>query len=134
VNSHYNARLTAWGRAELVHRIVKDDEPVAVVVAALHVSRSTIYKWLRRFEAEGWPGLLERSSRPHRSPRDERARPGKLFHVDTKALDRFQPVGHRIHGNRSKLGPRRGLGQNDLHVAISLSDSRACHRRHKSAR
>jgi transposase InsO family protein len=33
------------------------------------VSRQTAWKWLRRFEAEGEPGLEDRSSRPHRSPR-----------------------------------------------------------------
>ncbi len=35
----------------------------------LGVSRATAYKWLRRFETEGEDGLLDRSSRPHRSPR-----------------------------------------------------------------
>lgn len=174
MNTHYNARLTAWGRAELVRRLIEDGEPVALVAAALHVSRTTVYKWRRRFAREGWPGLLERSSRPHHSPRRtraavvrrirrlrhqrltgpeiaeqlglppstvgrilqqqglgrlkgpgsiagpryERAHPGELLHIDTKGLDRFQAVGHRIHGNRSKAGRRQGLGKDYLHVAI----------------
>ena len=33
------------------------------------VSRATGYKWVRRFRAEGVAGLVDRSSRPHRSPR-----------------------------------------------------------------
>jgi len=69
VNTHNNARLTLWGRAELVRRVVEDQEPVAVVAAAVHVTPGTVYKWLRRFAGEGWPGLTDRSSRPHRSPR-----------------------------------------------------------------
>lgn len=37
--------------------------------AAAGVSRQTARKWVRRFEAEAEAGLLDRSSRPHRSPR-----------------------------------------------------------------
>ena len=174
MNTHYNARLTAWGRAELVRRVVQDEETPAVVAAALHVSRQTVYKWVRRFAVEGWAGLADRSSRPRHSPRStpaavvrriarlrhrrltgpeiadqlrrpastvgrvlqrlgmgrlkqpgsvagpayQRAVPGELLHIDTKALPRFLAVGHRIHGNRSNIGRRRGLGHEHLHVAI----------------
>jgi transposase InsO family protein len=69
VNTHQNARLTVWGRGELVGRVVADREPVALVAAALHVSPATVYKWLRRYHAAGAAGLRDRSSRPHRSPR-----------------------------------------------------------------
>ena len=75
MNTHYNARLTAWGRVELVRRVVRDGEPPSVVAAALRISRSTVYKWLRRYAATGWAGLAARSSRPHRSPR---ATPSRL--------------------------------------------------------
>ena len=68
MNIHNNARLTAWGRAELVRRVVLDREPARTVAAALHISPSTAYKWLRRFAAGGWAALADRSSRPHRSP------------------------------------------------------------------
>ena len=33
------------------------------------MSRQTVYKWVRRFKAEGAAGLADRSSRPHTSPR-----------------------------------------------------------------
>lgn len=174
MNTHYNARLTAWGRGELVRRVTIDLEPPAVVAAALRISARTVYKWLRRFADGGWAGLAQRSSRPHRSPRAtparvvqrilrlrtrrltgpeiaeqlglppstvgrvlqragmgrikapasasgpryERDTPGELVHVDTKGLDRFTAVGHRIHGNRSKAGRRTGLGKEYLHVAV----------------
>jgi transposase InsO family protein len=32
------------------------------------VSRQCAWRWTRRFDAEGWQGLHDRSSRPHRSP------------------------------------------------------------------
>ena len=68
MNTHQNARLTVWGRAEAVRRLLVDGEPIAVVAAALHVSPRTLTKWRQRFLLEGPAGLLDRSSRPHRSP------------------------------------------------------------------
>src|ERR1700760_5175632 len=32
------------------------------------ISRPTAYKWWRRWQADGVEGLVDRSSRPHRSP------------------------------------------------------------------
>jgi transposase InsO family protein len=39
------------------------------VAKQLGVSRATVYKWVRRHREEGLAGLLDRSSRPRRSPR-----------------------------------------------------------------
>lgn len=36
-----------------------------------HVSRKTLYKWLKRYDGT-WQSLVERSRRPHRSPRAHR--------------------------------------------------------------
>jgi transposase-like protein len=49
VNTQQNARLTVWGRAEAVRRLLQDGEPVTLVAAALHVSPRTLYKWRARF-------------------------------------------------------------------------------------
>jgi transposase InsO family protein len=68
VNVHKNARLTPAGRALLVARVLEGREPVQTVATALGVSRRTAWKWVGRYRAEGRPGLLDRSSRPHRSP------------------------------------------------------------------
>ena len=37
-------------------------------------TRHTVRKWVRRYEAEGDPGLQDRSRRPHHSPRQVRGR------------------------------------------------------------
>ena len=42
---------------------------VTVLCRELDISRQTLYKYRRRFEAEGPAGLVERSRRPHSSPR-----------------------------------------------------------------
>ncbi len=67
--AHRSARLTVFGRQLLVQRVEVLGKPVAMVATELGISRSTVYKWLRRYRAEGPSGLADRSSRPHRSPR-----------------------------------------------------------------
>ncbi|WP_218053041.1 IS481 family transposase, partial [Cellulomonas algicola] len=59
--SHANARLTPAGRFVLVSRIAAG-RPVAHVAAEMGVSRTTAWRWWRRFQAEGRPGLVDRSS------------------------------------------------------------------------
>ena len=69
MNSHKNARLTAAGRALLVRRVLERDEPIPGVAAGVGVSERTVKKWLARYRQEGAAGLVDRSSRPRRSPR-----------------------------------------------------------------
>lgn len=68
MNSHKHARLTPKGRALLVQRVLEEGWSVAGASQAAGVSRRTAYKWIDRFKNEGPPGLVDRSSRPHRSP------------------------------------------------------------------
>ena len=66
--SHANARLTPAGRLLMVRR-VEAGMPQAHVASQMGLSRGTVAKWWHRYRAEGEPGLADRSSRPHRSPR-----------------------------------------------------------------
>ena len=68
MNIHKNAVLTPRGRELLIERIQRG-ESVAAASAAVGVSERTAWKWLGRHRAEGPGGLEDRSSRPHRSPR-----------------------------------------------------------------
>jgi len=67
--AHPSARLSVFSRQLLVKRVVIDGWPTATVAEQLGISRATAYKWVRRYRANGLPGLEDRSSRPHRSPR-----------------------------------------------------------------
>jgi transposase InsO family protein len=67
--AHRTARLTVFSRQVLVNRVAVEGWPAAEVARQFQVSRSTAYKWLRRFRDEGQAGLEDRSSRPHGSPR-----------------------------------------------------------------
>jgi transposase InsO family protein len=66
--SHRNARLTPYGRRKLVEQVLAGHQP-GEVAKQFHVSRTSVYKWVRRFRAEGAAGLADRSSRPRTSPR-----------------------------------------------------------------
>lgn len=68
MNTHQNARLTVWGRGAIVRRVLEAQEPDAVVATAPHISRRTVTKWVQRYLAAGSAGLVDRSSRPRRSP------------------------------------------------------------------
>ena len=63
---HKNARLTAYSRAELVRRVIRERQTPKAVATAFGVSERTVRKWVSRFVTEGEAGLLDRSSRPHR--------------------------------------------------------------------
>jgi transposase InsO family protein len=65
---HANARLNEYGRNLAVQRCLAGHK-VKDVAAQLGISRTTVYKWLARFRAEGSAGLADRSSRPRRCPR-----------------------------------------------------------------
>ncbi|MGI5041743.1 helix-turn-helix domain-containing protein, partial [Streptomyces sp. JAC128] len=68
--SHRNVRLTVHGRRLLIQR-VRSGRPVAHVAEEMGIARATAHKWVRRWKAEGDPGLLDRPSRllttPHRT-------------------------------------------------------------------
>lgn len=69
MNVHKNAKLTPAGRAELVKRVLIEKQTVREVSGAMGVSERTVRKWINRHQAEGVSGLMDRSSRPRRSPR-----------------------------------------------------------------
>ena len=93
---HRNARLTHWGRQELVRR-VEAGRPIAHVAKEMNVSRPTAHKWWGRYRADPdgrW--WLDRSSRPHSSPNRTRRK------VEKRIVS--------LRRNR-KLGPARIAGQ-----------------------
>ena len=89
---HRNARLTVWGRQELVRRI-EAGTPIAHAAKEMNVSRSTASKWWHRYladpDGQWW---RDRSSRPRRSPARTRPR------VEERIVKLRQ---------RHKLGPAR---------------------------
>jgi hypothetical protein len=66
---HRNAPLTETGRLRLARCIVDQGWPVARAAERFQVSRPTATRWSQRYRELGPAGMVDRSSRPHRSPR-----------------------------------------------------------------
>jgi transposase InsO family protein len=66
--THARAELTPAGRLKLVRLVVDDGWAQARVAQRFQCTRSTVSKWVARYRIAGPSGLLDRSSRPHRSP------------------------------------------------------------------
>jgi transposase InsO family protein len=104
---HPRSKLTVFGRRLLVSR-VEQGWPAAQVAGQLGVSRTTAYKWVRRYRAEGEAGLRDRSSRPRRSPRrTSAAREAEILAV--RAEWRYGP---------DRLGPLLGLPPSTVHRVL----------------
>lgn len=69
MNSHKNARLSAWARQSIVRR-VDAGETQGTIAAALGVSRETVNKWYRRLAQAPEPAAAaqDASSQPTTSP------------------------------------------------------------------
>jgi transposase len=65
---HGNAALTPKQRLRLARRVVEEDWSLAEAAEAAEVSERTASKWVRRFRAEGEPGLVDRPSAPRTRP------------------------------------------------------------------
>lgn len=78
------------------------------------VSPATVSRVLRR------AGLSRMKDIDPAEPvvRYEYAEPGGLIHLDIKRLGRFDRVGHRITGDRTKQSNSRGVGWEYVHVCI----------------
>ena len=65
---HRKPRLNFDGRQLIIARR-QAGWSSTTVAEAQGFSRATVHKWWRRYQAEGLPGLADRSCRPHTSPR-----------------------------------------------------------------
>jgi transposase InsO family protein len=69
MNTHKNARLTYLRRLEMVQDITEGGLSPSEAATRQGVSAVTARKWLGRYLANGAAGLLDKSSRPEKSPR-----------------------------------------------------------------
>lgn len=102
--SHANARLTPAGRLIMVQRI-QSGRAVAHVAAEMGISRTTAWRWWRRFREHGPAGLVDRSSVAWSHP--NRVRPCVETRVRImRELTRRGPVfiAHRLGMQASTVG------------------------------
>jgi transposase InsO family protein len=92
------------------------------IAKALSVSPATVSRVLRKARLSRRRDL----DPPEPVRRYERDHPGELIHIDIKKLGRFERVGHRITGDRTRQGNQRGsrdgqrygVGWEFVHVCI----------------
>ncbi len=88
-------------------------KPAWEISEELGVPVSTVSRHLQQLGL-GRIWRLEEELDPPR--RYEHPRPGDLFHIDAKRFVRIEGVGHRIHGDRSRM--KRGAGWEVVFVCI----------------
>ena len=104
---HANARLTERGRLILCERI-EAGRPVAHVADEMGVSRQCAYRWWRRYEASGVDGLVDRSSRPRRTPTRTRR------DVERKICN----MRRRSKQGPARIGARLGVPASTVHAVL----------------
>jgi transposase InsO family protein len=96
---------------------VELNRTVTATAERFQVDAKTVRKWRERFMAEGAKGLLDRSSRPHRSPyRTPRRLRRLVIHVRRKRRWGADHIGHEVGLAAStvqQILTRAGLGRLD---------------------
>ena len=82
---HANAPLSETGRLRLARCVVEDGWPIARASERFQVAQTTTRRWAARYREFGPAGMVDRSSRPHRSPRSTpRPMVRKVVHLRRK--------------------------------------------------
>jgi transposase InsO family protein len=88
---HRNAPLTETGRLRLARCVVEDGWPLRRAAERFQVSATTAKRWADRYRALGEPGMADRSSRPHHSPRRTPTRTERRI-IKVRVLRRWGPA------------------------------------------
>src|SRR5208282_1417864 len=97
---HKNAPWTAVSRGRLARLVIDDGVRLVLAAARFSVSSKTASKWVARYRQFGDAGLVDRSSRPHVSPRQT----SSLLVEEVLALRRGHMPGYEI-ARRTGLSP-----------------------------
>lgn len=55
-------------RIDFINKVQVEEKNISAACREYGISRTTGYKWLRRYAEAGTAGLQDRSRRPHRNP------------------------------------------------------------------
>ena len=105
---HANARTCPHCRSLIISRVIEDGEPVSAVALAFRVSSPVVHKWVRRYRSEGQKGLEDKSSRPHRIPR-QLVQPGKELHDAVMSLLHSPPGASGFNRTTWRMDDLRGV-------------------------
>ena len=72
-------------KTQFISEYLRDSLSFTELCQRYHISRKTGYKWIRRYQAEGHAGLVDRSRRPHSSP-DQTSEAVRLSIINARRL------------------------------------------------
>ncbi|ORB62845.1 IS481 family transposase, partial [Mycobacterium scrofulaceum] len=89
--SHRNAPLSETGRLRLARCVVEEGWTLRRAAERFQVSSTTASRWASRYRVDGAAGMVDRSSRPHRSPRRTPTRTERRI-IKVRVLRRWGPA------------------------------------------
>lgn len=101
-------------RAEFVHFVENGSSNVSELCRRFGISRKTGYKWLKRYEAEGKLGLVNRSRRPKSHPARTQAK--------TEARILEERDAHRAWGGRKIRARLKALKYESVPAASTITE------------
>ena len=103
--SHAHAKLTPRGRLALAQCIVEDGWPIRRAAERFKASPMTAARWASRYRQFGESGLVDRPSRPHRTPTRRERRI-----IGLRVSRRWGPA---------RIGYRLGMHPSTVHKALA---------------
>ncbi len=117
-SQHPNAVLTPLGRRRMVDCVLHDGWTVEATAERFQVDAKTVRKWRDRFLGEGDTGLMDRSSRPLRSPARTPARvERRVIQLRRRRRWGADRIGHELGlapSTVARICTEAGLGRLDL--------------------
>jgi len=89
--SHRNAPLSETGRLRLARCVVDDGWPLRRAAERFQVAVTTAARWAGRYRELGAAGMVDRSSRPHRSPNQTPTRTERRI-IKVRVVRRWGPA------------------------------------------
>ena len=107
--SHANACLTPNGRLRLAQLVVDKGWTLRRAAERWNCSVTTARRWAERYRAQGRDGLVDRSSRPRRSPRQTPTRRERRV-IGLRVARRWGPA---------RIGYRLGMAVSTVHKILT---------------
>ncbi|WP_375426245.1 IS481 family transposase [uncultured Friedmanniella sp.] len=107
--SHPKAALSPVGRLRVARCVVDDGWPLRRAAERFQISTTTAARWAGRYRQDGPAGMLDRSSRPHRSPTRTPTRTERRI-IKVRVLRRWGPA---------RIGYLLGLHPSTVHRVLS---------------
>ncbi len=106
---HRNACLSEAGRLRLARCVVEDRWPLRRAAERFQVSATTAARWAGRYRELGEAGMVDRSSRPHHSPRRTPTRTERRI-IGVRVTRRWGPA---------RIGYLLGLHPSTVHRVLT---------------